>query len=724
VFVPRGQLSESERLTIQHQGLAAIAELALTSTSVDEVVHQALELLGGAVPYDCGGFYWWDVGRQSLRRAALVTSAEVSVAPPEVTDAAHPLMRAIIDRKPLLAEGDGGRVSEIGVPVLVKSSLIGAFGIWRGANPFTDVDLEYVSKFARQAAMPIENARLMRQLRQSEEQYRSLFEACLDVVYMTSPGGMFLDVNPAGLSLFGYDTHEDLLLADIGADLYCEPADRDEFKRLIAEHGYVRDREVRLKRRDGRVLIVQETATAMKDEAGNVVAYRGILRDVTDQKRAQDALAHQAMHDSLSGLPNRALLQDRMQQAIRAATRGRTTAALLLMDLDRFKEVNDTLGHAAGDRLLVEVAARLTSAVRPADTVARLGGDEFAVVLPGANAEAARLAARRIQHAVERPLILTDHGIDVDVRTSIGIAIFPDHGREPDQLLQRADVAMYIAKRAGGGQALYAPEHDQHSPGQLALVGELRQTLHQNGLALYYQPQLALQTGELSGVEALVRWPHPQRGIIGPDRFVPLAEQTGLIRRLTLWVLETALEQSQRWQRSGQQLSVAVNLSMRDLQDAHLADTTVRLLERYAVDPTRLRLEITESVLMADPKRVIDVLRRLRATGVEAALDDFGTGYSSLAYLAELPVNTLKIDRSLVRGLMDGRRRAAIVKATIELAHALDLRVVAEGIEDAPTWDALAELGCDSAQGYFIARPMPAHELNQWLDGRLEAAAA
>ena len=721
---PRPPLTESERLAIQHQGLATIAELALTSASVDQVVQQVLELLRGAVPYDRAAFYWWDAGRRSLRRAAVVACPGIASAPVEIADADHMLARAISSRRPLLSDGDAGFRSEIGVPVLAKNTLIGAFGIWRGTTPFAEVDLEYVGQFARQAAMAIENARLLRQLRQSEEQYRSLFEACLDVVYMSTPGGMFLDINPAALTLFGYAAHEDLLVADIGADLYADPSDRDEFKRLMAEQGYVRDREVRLKRSDGRVVIAQETATAMHDDGGAVVAYRGILRDVTEQTRAQDALAYQALHDSLSGLPNRVLLHDRLQQAMRAARRNNTPAALLLMDLDRFKEVNDTLGHAAGDRLLVEVAERLIGAVRPADTVARLGGDEFAVVLPGADADAARLAARRIQHAVERPLSLSDHGIDVDVRASIGIAVSPEHGREPDQLLQRADVAMYVAKRAGGGHALYTPELDQHSPDQLALVSELRHALEDNRLLLWYQPQVSLQTGRLVGVEALVRWPHPQRGMVGPELFIPLAEQCGLIPRVTRFVLETALEQCRRWQRSGHQLSVAVNLSMRDLHDERLGETIVRLLERYAVAPTRLRLEITESVLMADPRRVIDVLHRLRATGVEAAIDDFGTGYSSLAYLADLPVNTLKIDRSFVSGLLAGERRAAIVKATVELAHALGLKVVAEGIEDEPTWNALLALGCDSAQGYFIAKPMAASELDAWLDGGLAAVAA
>jgi diguanylate cyclase (GGDEF)-like protein/PAS domain S-box-containing protein len=718
VASPLRQLIDSERLAIQHQGLATIAELALSPASVDEVVHQALELLHGAVPYDCGAFYWWDAGRRSLRRAAVVTCPEADPPMDEV------VTRAIATRQPLLRDGSAGPRSEIGVPVLAKNSLIGAFGIWRGKAPFADVDLEYVGQFARQAAMAIENARLLRQLRQSEEQYRSLFEACLDVVYMSSPGGMFLDINPAGLTLFGYTSHEDLLVADIGADLYADPADREEFRRIMAAQGFVRDRKVRLKRTDGQIVIALETATAMHDDSGAVVAYRGILRDVTEQTMAEDALAHQALHDSLSGLPNRLLLHDRLQQAVRAAKRDETPASLLLMDLDHFKEVNDTLGHAAGDRLLVEVARRLTGAIRPGDTVARLGGDEFAVVLPGADADAARIAARRIQNAVERPLKLTDHGIDVDVRASIGIAVSPEHGREPDQLLQRADVAMYVAKRAGGGQALYTPEQDQHSPEKLAVVGELRHALEENKLLLCYQPQVTLRTAGLVGVEALVRWPDQHRGMVSPDRFVRLAEQSGLIRRLTRFVLETALEQCRHWQRAGHHLAVSVNLSMRDLHDERLTETIVRLLEHYAVEPTRLRLEITESVLMADPRRVIDVLRALRSTGVEAAIDDFGTGYSSLAYLADLPVNSLKIDRSFVRGLLAGERRAAIVKATVELAHALGLKVVAEGVEDAPTWNALLELGCDAAQGYFVAQPMEAHELDAWLDRGLSAKAA
>jgi PAS domain S-box-containing protein len=480
-------VSDSERLMIQHQGLAAIAELALTTASVNDVVQQVLDLLRRTVPYDRGGFYWWDAGRRSLRRAAAVTTDGVASPPDEVTDAGHTLARAVAVRQPQLRDGDAGERSEIGVPVLIKNELIGAFGLWRATGPFANLELEYVTQFARQSAMAIENSRLLRQLRQSEEQYRSLFEGCLDVVYISTPGGLFLDVNPAGLTLFGYESHDDLLLADIGADLYLDPDEREEFKQHIAEQGFVRDREVCLKRLDGRVLTVVETATAMRDHAGTAVAYRGILRDVTEQKRARDALAHQAMHDSLSGLPNRSLLHERLQQAVQAAERECGTAARCCSWISTVSKRSTTRSVTLlATGLLVEVAHRLASTLRPGDTVARLGGDEFAMVLHGVDANAAAVAARRIQAVVERPLSLADYGIDVELRSSIGIAVFPEHGREPDHLLQRADVAMYVAKRAGGGQALYSPEQDQHSPTQLALVGELGLAISEGRLALFY----------------------------------------------------------------------------------------------------------------------------------------------------------------------------------------------------------------------------------------------
>jgi diguanylate cyclase (GGDEF)-like protein len=397
------------------------------------------------------------------------------------------------------------------------------------------------------------------------------------------------------------------------------------------------------------------------------------------------------------------------------------------MDLDRFKEVNDTLGHAAGDLLLVEVARRVRTALRASETVGRLGGDEFAMVLPGADAAGAQTAAERVLEAVDRPFVLSDQGIDVDVRGSIGIALYPTHGEAADEILRRADVAMYVAKRSSVGCVMYSAEHDHHSPTRLTLAGELRRALEGRtggaGFLLHYQPQFALGSGALTGVEALARWRHAQRGWVPPDEFIALAEGTGLIRQLTDCVLDMALGQCANWREAGLELPVSVNLSMRDLQDSRLPETISGLLTRHALPSRLLRLEVTESVLMADPARAVTVLARLRRLGVEVAIDDFGTGYASLAYLADLPADALKIDRTFVQGLVARPRHAAIVRSTVELAHNLGLRVVAEGVEDRETWDALSALGCDEAQGYLMGRPMPAAAITARLTSTYKRAA-
>jgi diguanylate cyclase (GGDEF)-like protein len=438
------------------------------------------------------------------------------------------------------------------------------------------------------------------------------------------------------------------------------------------------------------------------------------VRDIAERKQAQAALEHQAVTDALTGLPNRLLLHDRLSQAILSARRDETPLALLVMDLDRFKEVNDTLGHHYGDLLLRELGVRLRGLLREADTAARLGGDEFAVLLPRANAEDAEKAARRLLEALEQPFIVDGH--PVEVGASIGVAIFPEHGSDPGTLLRRADVAMYVAKRNQSEFSLYSPELDQHSPDRLSLAAELRAAIEQDQLELFYQPKADMASGRITSVEALVRWRHPQRGLVPPDEFIPLAEQSGQVRALSRWVLNSALSQAQLWEKRGRALAVAVNLSMRDLQDPGLPETVAAMLAHWGVSPTLLSLEITESTLMADPAQAMEIVRRLSAMGVRIAIDDFGTGYSSLAYLKRLAVNELKVDRSFVRHVVTDSHDVAIVRSTIGLAHELGLEVVAEGIEDQPTWDLLAQLGCDTAQGYFISRPLPIGDLDRWVD--------
>jgi len=434
------------------------------------------------------------------------------------------------------------------------------------------------------------------------------------------------------------------------------------------------------------------------------------------------ALEHQASHDLLTDLPNRSLLHSRLEQSIHARSgAGEHSVALLLIDLDRFKEVNDTFGHQHGDLLLQEIGPRLRDVLGPNDTIARLGGDEFAVLLPRATALRAERVARRLLSALDQPFEIDSYSVDVN--GSIGIALNPEHGDTADALIQRADIAMYVAKRSNRGFAFYATEHDQHSPERLALVGELRRAIDNDELTLVYQPKVNLETGRWIGAEALIRWQHPQRGMIPPDQFIPLAEQTGLIRLLSRWVLGAALRQVRAWQGAGIDLPIAVNLSMRDLHDPDLPDMVAELLSTWQVSPSRLMVEITENGLMAEPARALQTVTGLRAMGIRIAIDDFGTGYSSLAYLKRLPVDELKIDRSFVRELAGDRDDLAIVRSTISLGHDLGLRIVAEGVEDAATMDLLQELGCDIGQGYHISRPVPPQDLVRHFTSLAAAAA-
>jgi diguanylate cyclase (GGDEF)-like protein len=427
----------------------------------------------------------------------------------------------------------------------------------------------------------------------------------------------------------------------------------------------------------------------------------------------QRRLIRQALHDPLTGLPNRELFADRVGQAIRTADREMRPAALLLLDLDRFKDVNDTLGHHHGDQLLVEVGQRLFGALREADTVARLGGDEFAALLPGATAEGAGAVADKLRAALQQPLSID--GVALDLDASIGIAVYPEHGNDAAELLQHADVAMYVAKQAHLRFLVYDPAVDQHSPRRLALLGGLRRALELDELVLHYQPKADLRSGEIRSVEALVRWQHPDHGLLGPGEFIPLAERTGLIHPLTHWVLDAALDQAAQWQRAGLPLSVAVNISTRCLLDPAFPDQVTGQLATWQIPPDRLVLEITESAVMADPTRALEVLGRLHSLGVGLAVDDFGTGYSSMAYLKELPVDELKIDRSFVSQMATSPSDAVIVRSTIDLGHNLGLHVVAEGVETQHAWQELTALGCDMAQGYYLGRPMPAADLEQQL---------
>ena len=448
-------------------------------------------------------------------------------------------------------------------------------------------------------------------------------------------------------------------------------------------------------------------------------AVRGMVltgHDITARHLLQVEIEHRSLHDALTGLPNRALLADRLDRALLAGTHDGTRAGLLLIDLDRFKEINDTLGHHYGDQLLTQIGPRLAAVLHTEDTVARLGGDEFAVLLPKvAGVGAAVAVAQQLQRALGRSFQV--EGVELDVEASIGVVVAGEHGADSSTLIQHADIAMYTAKRRNLGVASYDENADSHTPEKLALLGDLRRALSGDGLFLHYQPKVNLRTGEVCGAEALIRWQHPERGLIAPDDFIPLAENTGLIGPLTTYVLDLALAQARRWVDQGTGLQIAVNLSARNLLDETLDKKVAQLLAWHGVESRLLKLEITESAVMTDPTRAAVVLQRLAVQGIQISIDDFGAGYTSLRQLRDLPISELKVDRSFVTAMENDPSNSTIVRSVIELGHNLGMTAVAEGIESLETLNQLTRYACDVAQGFYLSRPLPADDFELWRAG-------
>jgi len=551
-------------------------------------------------------------------------------------------------------------------------------------------------------------------LRESEERYRRIVETAQEGIWQVDATGQTTYINKRMADLLGHTIDE----------VYQAPAldfVDDAYREMVREvttwrHGSATAHfDIRYHHRSGVAVWGQVSANPLYDRQGQFLGTLAMVTDITQRKQAEEALRHQALHDALTGLPNRTLLRDRLEQALLVARRNATSVALLLLDLDRFKEVNDAFGHHHGDQLLQQAAHRLQQAVRGSDTVARLGGDEFAIVLPATDDHGALQAVHTLAAALGEPTAIG--GRLLTMNGSIGIAVYPNHGDTGDTLLRHADVAMYVAKRRGEASAVYAPADDAYTPERMEMVAELRQAISDGGLQLYYQPKAAL-SGHLVGAEALVRWPHSRHGLLGPDHFIPLAEQTGLIGPLTMWVIEEAMRQGRLWRQGRLTIAIAVNLSTANLRDRALPEAIARLLGVYDLPANCLRVEVTESTLMADTTCARDVLGRIGELGIGVSVDDFGTGYSSLAYLKKLPVDELKIDKSFVQDMLKNPADGSIVASTISLAHSLGLRVVAEGVEDSPTWHTLARLGCDIAQGYYLGRPMPAAEMAAWARGR------
>ena len=471
--------------------------------------------------------------------------------------------------------------------------------------------------------------------------------------------------------------------------------------------------EVTARRKDGSEFELDMQFIPVEAE-GQHTHWVAFLRDITETKNQVGMLRHQATHDPLTGLPNRALLLDALDQAIDDARQKDSLVALLLMDLDRFKEVNDTFGHQFGDALLKQVSQRLRNQLRLVDTVARLGGDEFAVVIPDpADANFIASSARRIINTLQQPFVI--EGQVLEVGASIGVAMYPEHGSDMRTLLRRADVAMYAAKEAQSGYAFHRDDYEPKSPDEMALVVELRHAVERDELELFYQPKLHLRSGLVTRAEVLLRWNHPQRGLLSPSAFIPVAERTGFIRTMTDWVFDRALEQCRKWQDAGAPVHLAINISAKSLQEHTLASKVHAWLEKWKLDPRFLKIEITESSIMADPAHALAILSLLQSLGVRLSVDDFGTGYSSLTHLRQLPIDEIKVDKSFVTSMTESEADAAIVRTVIDLAHNLGKQVCAEGVENEATWHALSDLGCDLVQGYYISRPLRAADFMDWL---------
>ncbi len=548
-------------------------------------------------------------------------------------------------------------------------------------------------------------------LREAERRYRSIFENAVEGIYQSTPDNGYLAVNPALARMYGYNSPQDLIstLKDIEHQVYVDPKRRIEFMQLMMKNGVVTSFESRIYRRNGEIIWISENARAVFNSNGTLLFYEGTVEAITERKLHEAEIQFQATHDALTGLPNRTLLYDRMQQAVLHSERYSNITAIAFLDLDQFKFINDSLGHQVGDELLKITAQRLTSCLRESDTVARQGGDEFVLLLTSQpDEESITQTMQRVLHEVSQPWTAND--LEFRITCSIGVTLCPDDGRDVETLLKNADSAMYKAKELGRNNFQYfAAEMNDTVTDRLALLNRLRQAIPNNEFVLHYQPKVDLGSGKIIGSEALIRW-NSAEGTVSPANFIPLAEETGLIIQIGEWVLRTACRQNRTWQLAGHPpIPVSVNLSPRQLARGDIVELVERVLTETGMEAKYLELEITESVMATDVEKSFALLTRLRAIGVKISLDDFGTGYSSLSYLKRFPVDTLKIDQSFVRDIATNPDSAAIIKAIISLGHNLNLTVLAEGIETEEHFQFLLKNGCNEGQGYLMSRPVSNH---------------
>lgn len=553
-----------------------------------------------------------------------------------------------------------------------------------------------------------------------QERYSSIVENAVEGIFQSTPEGKYLHVNPALARLYGYESPEELMenMQNIAKDLYVDVHRRNDFKAMLQEQDCVKDFEAEVYRRDGSTLWIMENARAVRDQEGRLLYYEGSVIDISKRKQAEELLFHQALHDSLTGLPNRLLFQDRLQEALKRARREPCGVAVLFVDLDDFKRINDSMGHEAGDSLLITITQRLQSAIRVEDTLARLGGDEFTILLePLKSVDEAIMVAERIVSQLREPIALENR--EVFATASIGIAYSSDGSMQSDTLLRDADAAMYQAKtHLKSGYVLFDPSMSTKISERLEIETGLRYALERDEFRLHYHPLIDLENNTMSGVEALLRWQHPTQGLVPPAKFIPIAEETGLIVPMGYWVLREACRQMQEWRHLSPEnplQTVNVNLSGKQLLRPDIVENIGRILEETGLPAHQLKLEITESVMMKDMEGTLGKLKALKELGIKLAMDDFGTGYSSIASLSLFPLDTVKIDRAFVKQLEEHQEAQSIIAAIIMLSRALHLDVTGEGIETQEQLSSLQELGCHIGQGYLFSKPLPASELSKHL---------
>ncbi len=556
-------------------------------------------------------------------------------------------------------------------------------------------------------------------LEQAELRYRSIFENASEGIFQSTRDGRYLAANPALARIYGYESATELVadLADIERRLYVQGGRREVFCQLMEQHGEVLNFESEVYRRDGVRIWISENAHVVRGANGEFICYEGTVQDISERKHYQQQLERQANHDLLTGLPNRILLNDRIDQGLARAARLGYYLTLVFIDLDNFKFINDGLGHVAGDELLKSIARRLSGCLRSSDTVARVGGDEFVLVLSDHYRVSTVISLlERVLNEIRRPVTLA--GREFQICASLGVAMFPDDGEDAQTLLKHADIAMYAAKKRGRNTfQFFIHDLNRVADERLNLEAAMRIALERDEFSLHYQPKVDASY-RIVGVEALARWTHHELGVIGPDRFIAVAEESGLIMPLTLAILRQAFNAARAWNEGrAVPLLIAVNLSPLLFLGDDVVERVAAVLDEAGLPASQVELEITETVFLGDGTRAVSILAEFKALGFRLAMDDFGTGYSSLSYLRRFPLDIIKIDRSLVTGLEQEEEVAMIARAAISLGKSLHKTVVAEGVENLPQFDYLRRYGCDEFQGYLLSRPLPAEQLTALLEG-------